>query len=134
MDKLGTNMKRRLAIFLVLLVATLVQLLSPVRVMAHAFPSSEQPLVGSNVISAPAEVSITFDSPIENLFAKLEVADAHGMNEAAGPAQVDSDHRRLSIALKPLKPGVYDVKWSVVAADGHRTEGSYQFTVTGAGR
>ena len=134
MDKLDTNVKRRAATFLILCFATLLQLLSPVRVMAHAFPSSEQPLVGSNVSSAPAEVRITFDSPIENLFAKLEVSDTNGVDEMAGPAKVDSDHRQLSVPLRPLKPGVYDVKWSVVAEDGHRTEGSYQFTVTGAGR
>lgn len=98
---------------------------------AHAFPASEQPMVGSTVNSSPPAVVITFDSPIEALFAKLEVFDSSGQDEAAGAPTVDAYHRQLSVPLKPLKPGDYTVKWSVVAEDSHRTEGSFQFTVAG---
>jgi methionine-rich copper-binding protein CopC len=103
------------------------------RAWAHAFPSAEQPLVGSTVTTPPPAVTITYDAPIESLFAKLEVVNNANNEEAAGPPIVGSDHRTLSVKLKPLKPGDYTVNWSVVAEDGHRTEGSYDFTVAGAG-
>jgi methionine-rich copper-binding protein CopC len=96
---------------------------------AHAFPASEQPMVGSTVDSSPPAVVITFDSPIETLFAKLQVADSNGQDETAGPPSVIGDRRQLSVPLKPLKAGDYTVRWSVVAEDSHRTEGSFQFTV-----
>jgi methionine-rich copper-binding protein CopC len=101
----------------------------PLIAWAHAFPQAEQPLVGSTVSTPPSRVTITYDAPIESLFAKLEVLDQAGQEQAQGPPAVGPDHRTLSVKLKPLKPGDYTVKWSVVAEDGHRTEGSYNFTV-----
>jgi copper resistance protein C len=32
------------------------------------------------------------------------------------------------VDLPPLVPGVYTVTWSVLAVDGHRTQGDYRFT------
>jgi methionine-rich copper-binding protein CopC len=98
---------------------------------AHAFPQAEEPKVGSTVTSPPDRVSIEFDARIESLFSKLDVFDNTGRNEDNGPPAVEGDGRELAVKLKPLKPGDYTVEWSVVAEDGHRTEGSYIFTVEG---
>ncbi len=97
---------------------------------AHAFPNEEQPLVGSTITTPPSKVSITYDAPIESLFAKLQVIDGAGQEQITGPPSVGPDHRTLSVELKPLKPGHYTVRWSVVSEDGHRTEGSYDFIVS----
>ncbi len=105
----------------------------PVAAHAHAVPQSEQPRVGSTVTAPPSEVTITYDAPIESLFSKLEVLNATGVQEGQGAPTVGPNHRTLSLKLKQLKPGKYTVKWSVVAEDGHRTEGSYEFTVAGGG-
>lgn len=100
---------------------------------AHAFPASESPAVGATVKQAPTEVAIEFDNPIEQVFARLEVLDSAGADVTSGPPSVDIKRRRLSVALKPLKPAEYTVKWTVVSEDSHRTEGSYTFTVVGGG-
>jgi methionine-rich copper-binding protein CopC len=117
---------------LVLTGATIVATMTASRpARAHAFPAAEEPLVGSTISTAPKQVSIKFDAPIESLFAQLEVVDSGGnQQDSAGPA-VDADQHTLSVPVKPLKPGDYTVKWSVVAQDGHRTEGSYTFTLAG---
>lgn len=114
---------------LMLLVA--IVLLLPRAALAHAFPEAEEPKVGSTVRSPPQQVAIQFDAPIEALFSKLDVLDNSGQSEDDGTPQVNADTRTLMVHLKPLTPGDYTVKWSVVAKDGHRTEGSYTFTVTG---
>ena len=113
----------------ILLVATIVWL--PRAVLAHAMPEAEDPKVGSTVTSPPQQVAIRFDAPIEALFSKLDVLGSSGQNEDEGTPQVNADTRTLTVHLKPLTPGEYTVKWSVVAKDGHRTEGSYTFTVAG---
>ncbi len=95
----------------------------------HAFPSAEEPGAGSTIKPAPTRVVIRFDSPIEALFAKLLVTDDKGNDVTASAPQRSKDKRELAVALKPLKPGDYHVSWSIVAEDGHRTEGSYLFTV-----
>lgn len=104
-------------------------MMSPSLTWAHAFPAAEHPGAGTSLDASPAAVVIDFDSPIESLFAKLEVVDGSGYEENAGPPKVGHNHRELRVALKPLAPGQYTVTWGVVAEDGHRTEGSYTFTV-----
>jgi copper resistance protein C len=99
---------------------------------AHAFPSAEQPMVGSTVKSPPAEVDIHFDNPVEAMFAHLQVSDRSGADVTADAPAVSKDGLTLSVKLKPLAAGDYAVKWSVVAEDSHRTEGSYSFTVAGS--
>src|SRR5258708_39750140 len=100
---------------------------------AHSFPESEVPSAGQKVASAPSEVTINFDAPIEKLFAKLEVTDADGKNNAVGAPQISDDARRMSVKVDPLKPGDYTVKWAVVGIDTHHTEGSYTFSVASGG-
>lgn len=122
-------MSKGLLPYLLLLLATVLVL--PRAALAHAFPAAEEPKVGSTVTTPPQQVSIRFDAPIEALFSRLDVLDSSGQNEAEGTPQVNAETRTLTVPLKPLTPGEYTVKWSVVAKDGHRTEGSYTFTVTG---
>ena len=100
---------------------------------AHSFPESETPSAGQKVATAPSEVTINFDAPIEKLFAKLEVTGADGKNEAAGTPQISDDGRRMSVKVASLKPGDYTVKWAVVGIDTHHTEGSYTFAIVSGG-
>ena len=100
---------------------------------AHSFPESQTPSAGQKLASAPAEVTINFDAPIEKLFAKLEVTGADGKNEAAGAPQVSDDGRHMSVKVASLKPGDYTVKWAVVGIDTHHTEGSYTFSISSGG-
>jgi methionine-rich copper-binding protein CopC len=79
------------------------------------FPSAEHPRVGSTVTEPPSHVVITFDSPIESLFAQLDVLDSSGQQKTSGTPTVGPDRRKLSVVLKPIKRGDYTVKWSVVA-------------------
>ncbi len=119
----------RIAAAIVLLAASI---FAPRTVAAHGFPTSETPAAGSTVAAAPAEAEIVFNAPIESLFSKLEVVDAGGAEVAAAPPVLAKDRRRLSVKLKPLPPGHYTVTWIAVAEDGHRTQGSYVFTVAPA--
>ncbi len=99
---------------------------------AHSFPEAQSPSAGQALSTAPPRVTIRYNAPIEKVFAKLQVVDASGINVATGAPQVSADGLTLSIELGVLAPGDYTVKWSVVGIDTHRTQGSYQFTVTGA--
>jgi len=117
--------------FLIMAIAACAIAISPRPAHAHAFPSAEDPKVGSTLQTPPSRVVITFDSPIESLFAKLAVVGPSGDDVTAGAPAVDANTRQLSVPLRALKPGEYTVRWSVVAEDSHRTEGSYTFDVAG---
>lgn len=99
-------------------------------VWGHAFPQRAEPPVGATVAAAPALVRIWFDAALEPAFSSLRVQTARGQQITQGEGQVDaSDDTLLTVRLPSLAPGTYRVLWSVVARDGHRTEGTYTFTV-----
>jgi methionine-rich copper-binding protein CopC len=114
-------------------ITLLALLVSAGGVSAHSFPREQNPAAGATLTSAPSEVVIKFDAQIEKVFAKLDVLDSSGNNAVVGQPIYGSDGSTLSAKLAPLKPGTYTVKWAVVGADTHRTQGSYTFTVAGSG-
>ncbi|SAL45730.1 copper resistance protein CopC [Caballeronia terrestris] len=96
---------------------------------AHAVPKHQVPAADSTV-SAPHEVAIDFGEALEPSFSKLDVTDAAGKPVTAAKSAVDaSDKKHMSVALGDLAPGTYRVSWTAVAADGHRTQGHYNFKV-----
>ena len=96
---------------------------------AHAHPETQSPLAGA-VVSAPQEVRITYDEALEPAFSSLIVNNAQGKQVNSAKAEVDSaTHKTMHVPLPALPVGVYHVKWVAVADDGHRTQGTYTFTV-----
>jgi methionine-rich copper-binding protein CopC len=96
---------------------------------AHAHPKTQTPAPDATV-SAPHEVSIDYTEGLEPSFSKLVVVDAQGKQVNTAKSTVDAtDKTRMSVALPDLKPGTYQVEWTAVADDGHRTQGHYMFNV-----
>jgi methionine-rich copper-binding protein CopC len=112
------------------LIVAVALLLSPPPARAHAFPDHADPRVGSSVNPSPAEVRIWFDGEIEPVFSTIRVEDENKQRIDRGDGGVSpQDNRLLAVRIPPLAPGKYRVYWSVVARDGHRTEGDYPFKV-----
>jgi methionine-rich copper-binding protein CopC len=98
---------------------------------AHAFLERASPPVGSELATAPPELSITFTEGVEPLFSTIQVHGANGAAIATGTPHVAPDsNRRLTVELPKLPPGTYTVNWHVTSVDTHKTEGNYTFTVT----
>lgn len=96
---------------------------------AHAHPTHQAPAADATVALTQDSVALDFYDALEPAFSSIQVTDAHGQSVTAAPAAVDPrDTKHMSVALKPLAPGVYTVKWTAVAADTHRTQGHYSFT------
>jgi copper resistance protein C len=96
---------------------------------AHAIPKLQQPGPGATV-SAPKEVSIEFGEALEPTFSSMWVTTVAGTQVNKEKSSVDaSDKKHMSVPLEHLDPGVYTVQWKAFAADGHRTQGHYNFTV-----
>ncbi len=100
---------------------------------AHVFPDHSDPRVGSTVGTPPPLVRIWFDGAMEPVFSTIRVVEADsGRQVDSGNGRVDPDNPTLLEAGVPaLPPGKYRVVWSVVARDGHRTEGDFVFRVKG---
>jgi methionine-rich copper-binding protein CopC len=97
---------------------------------AHAFLSHAMPAVGSTVATSPPELTLDFTEAVEPHFCHVDVLDAQGQHVDAGDLHPAADDpKRLVIGLKKLPPGAYTVKWRVVSADTHHTEGTFTFSV-----
>lgn len=114
---------RRLALLLVIL-------LGATEASAHAFPDHSEPRVGSTVDRGPSQVQIWFDGELEPVFSTLRVENDDKQRVDKGDARVNPGNTRLLEATTdPLPPGRYRVYWSVIARDGHKTEGDFRFRV-----
>ncbi len=117
--------------FAQLAIGLLVLFLATQSAEAHAFPDHSLPKVGSDLTSSPTSVRIWFDGDIEPVFSTLFVKTAAGVQVSAGRGHVSSSNSTLleTDLPKMLAPGKYYVYWSVIARDGHHTEGRYPFRV-----
>jgi copper resistance protein C len=117
---------RRVVVYIVTLLG-----LSPQLAYAHVFPHHSEPKVGVTLSVAPSGVQIWFDGALEPLFSSIRVQDANGKRVDTGDGQVNAaDPTLLETTLLPLAPGSYQVVWSVVARDGHRTQGDFTFSLS----
>lgn len=97
---------------------------------AHAHLQSETPAVDATTAS-PDAVTLQFTEGLEPKFSGATVTGPTGSAVPTGPGRLaPEDHARLIVPLSgKLAPGTYRVDWHAVAVDGHKTSGSYRFTV-----
>ena len=125
---------RPAALPVLLLVAGLT-LVAPRAGSGHAIVLESSPTHEAVLSRTPEQVTLRFNSRIEKRFTRvtLAAADQAPVPVALPAADAEATPDRLTIPLKPLEPGVYVLRYRVLAVDGHITEGVLRFTV-GAGR
>ncbi len=122
------------AVLIVLLLAG-VPPLRPLRAAAHAIVLESVPARDAILDRAPERVILRFNSKIEKRLSRVTLTAGGGTpvpTPIASDAQ-DGDQQpdRLVVPLRPLPPGAYVLRYKVLSADGHITEGALRFTVTG---
>lgn len=98
------------------------------RAEAHAYVDRSQPADGSEYIAAPPEIKVWFTEALETKFSTLTLVDAGGQ-PVPGTKQTAAADSVLVLQVPPLANGVYTVKWHVLAADTHVTDGTITFGV-----
>lgn len=109
--------------------ALVVALLWSVQAQAHARLVSAEPAAHATV-SAPKLIHLQFSEEIARRFSSLRLADMAG-HPVALRAMSGDDAKVLEAApTTALRTGPYTVTWTAVSTgDGHKTSGSYSFTV-----
>ena len=98
-------------------------------VLGHAIVMESSPKSGEVVSQIPSGIALRFNSRIEKALSRVTIIGA-GRDPLLLP-QVTSDTGpdRLVVPLPSLEPGAYLVRWRVLSADGHVTQGVFRFTV-----
>jgi hypothetical protein len=97
---------------------------------AHAIILESEPAAGAKLAEPPARIYLRFNSKIEKRLSHVTLAAADGrlvpvIVKTDGSEKLD----RIVLPLGALRPGAYVVRYKVLAADGHITEGAMRFTV-----
>lgn len=97
---------------------------------AHAKLESSQPRANSEIAAAPAEIRLHFNETLEPAFSKIELVDAKQAAVALPKVALDkADSKVMFVPAPVLKAGRYEVRWSTMTHDGHKTKGRFAFSV-----
>lgn len=101
------------------------------RAQAHANLVRSDPPMNGSVSQAPSQVLLWFSEPVDARFSRIQVVDSSGQRWDNEDVHLHFDDTNLGVTLKGGMPeGTYTVVWSALSAvDGHRTVGSFAFTV-----
>ena len=94
---------------------------------AHATLDHSDPRVGNTVKSSPSAVTLWFTQKLEPAFSTITVTNDAGERVDSGKTSVSGS--QMSVALRSGGAGTYHVKWRVLSADTHTTDGSFTFQV-----
>jgi copper resistance protein C len=100
-------------------------------VWAHAHLKHQYPAADAVMESAPQALTLNFSEGIEPAFSGITLVGPEKQKLETGKAKVAADdNKQLIVPLSaPLPAGQYQVDWHVVSVDGHKTKGSYHFSV-----
>lgn len=113
------------------LIAAGVLILAPSLALAHAQVDHSTPAKNAIIQTSPANVSLTMTEGLEGAFSSLSLMDAGGNAVPTGKsALAPNDNRTLILPIATVLPaGMYTVKWQALSKDGHKTQGSWSFSV-----
>jgi methionine-rich copper-binding protein CopC len=109
--------------------ALLCLLAVPAAAGAHALVLESSPRAGEALGEPPARVLLRFNSRIEKRLSIVTITGPAGRPVPLPVAAPDPAPDRLSVTLPPLGPGRYIVRWKVLSADGHVSQGALRFSV-----
>ena len=97
---------------------------------AHAIVLEASPAHEAVLAEPPARITLRFNSKIEHALSRVTIESPASRPVALPVAPATGeDAARLVVPLSALAPGIYIVRYRVLAADGHVTEGALRFTV-----
>lgn len=105
-------------------------LLAPVTAAAHAILEQSQPPRSGSVAAGKVDIVLTYNSRIDQTRSRLTLIDT-ARQETVLHLSADEPANVLAATVSLTTPGVYIVRWQVLAIDGHITRGDVPFEVMG---
>ncbi|MBW9113724.1 copper homeostasis periplasmic binding protein CopC [Rhizobium cauense] len=98
--------------------------------LAHAHLTKSVPADQAVVATSPAEIDLHFSEELNVKFSGIKITGPGKAAVKAGEPALMDEGKTLMVPLpEKLEPGVYTLEWHVLSTDGHKTNGTYSFTV-----
>ena len=95
---------------------------------AHGILMESSPKQDAILHHYPDKIVLRFNASLEPSMTHVFLEDMERNVTALHPA-TESTIEKIVMTIPPLKPGVYHVRYRVLATDGHLTEGFVRFTL-----
>ena len=95
-------------------------------VLAHVHLRDSSPADGARLAAAPTTLTLSFSEPAQLTALSLQ-QDQGSSWKLSPPAE---PQLRVSVALPPLAPGSYHLRWRALSRDGHVVPGEIRFSIT----
>lgn len=124
-------MSRIIAWITLLAAVAILMMVSQTPAYAHAVLVSSSPADNTTVKESPKQVVLKFDARIEKKVTQITLLDAKGNKVALKkpPHGYGGAPDQLIIPMPKLRPGSYQLRYRVMATDGHISPGLIRFTV-----
>ena len=97
---------------------------------AHAVVVDSTPKNGETLHTPPQQIELRFNVRIEQSFARASLRSDGSESLTLKPAPSSAaQSERLVLPLPALRSGDYELRYKVLATDGHTTEGVLRFRV-----
>lgn len=97
---------------------------------AHAIVVDSNPREGAVLKRAPVRIQLRFNVKIEKALTRVTLTKGDQQAIALPRADfIQGAPERFEVPLPRLEPGNYKLRYSVLAADGHATQGVLRFSI-----
>lgn len=111
-------------------ILTLVVLMTPTALYAHAIMVKSIPEANTTISDVPKQIDVWFNDQVGTEYIALAVIDSKGKRVDNKDAQQEIfDKSHLYATVPNLVPDTYTVRYRVVSIDTHIVTGKYQFTI-----
>ncbi|MBZ9937213.1 copper homeostasis periplasmic binding protein CopC [Mesorhizobium sp. BR1-1-16] len=102
----------------------------PASAYAHAHLEAALPAINGTVAKAPTELDLKFSEELNLKFTGVKVTGPDKKEVKTDDAMLMGGDKTFMVSLPAgLAAGTYTVEWHALSQDGHKTHGSYSFTV-----
>ncbi|CAM3877649.1 copper-binding protein [Bacillus luti] len=117
----------RMIVFIVTSVS--VFLFSHSSVFAHTSVVGTSPKEGEVLTVQPEQIILEFSELVTGKVVNIELLDPSAKRVQVSKVEMLDDPTKIKVKIPNLNNGTYTVRWSMMSADGHPSEGSYTFSI-----
>ncbi|MEF7655755.1 copper resistance CopC/CopD family protein [Bacillus thuringiensis] len=117
----------RMIVFIVTTVS--IFLFSHSSVLAHTSVVGANPKEGEVLTVQPEQIILEFSEPVTENVVNIELLDPSAKRVQVSKVEILDNPQKIKVKLPNLNNGTYTVRWSMISADGHPSEGAYPFSI-----
>lgn len=95
---------------------------------AHAYLQRSESPAHADIAQPPRELRMRFSEPVEPSFVEVSVL-RDGKPVVVSAPLVSDGGRVVKVGVGGGEAGTWSVQWRLIAKDGHRTQGKFEFAV-----